>query len=123
MPSSDQLSLVRKLVEGFRLPTAEHRLRGVRIPLSAIVDVVRFSLKTSVFFPPDVRPEELGDGAVIERRGKYRFLVHERSEVGQLRFSEVSSRSYFYLRRAVNRYLKHYSVLLRVDGVHISRWS
>jgi hypothetical protein len=123
MPTPDQLSLVKKLVEGFGLPVAEHRLRGVSIPLSAITAVVRSSLETSPFFPPKARPEELGDGAVIERRGKHHFRVHERFEVGQLRYSEVSSRSYFFLRSAVIRYLKHYGPLLRVDRVHINRWS
>ena len=39
------------------------------IPLSVIVDVARTALESGSFFPPDVRPVELGDGAVIERRG------------------------------------------------------
>lgn len=123
MPTPDQLSLVKTLVEGFHQPLAERRGRGVTIPLSVISDVVRSSLETNSFFPPDARPEELGDGAVIERIGKHRFRVHERFEVGQMRFSEVSSRSYFRLRSAVLRYLKHYSALLRVDRVHIRRWT
>ena len=123
MPTPDQLSLAKKLVEGFGPPVAEHRLRGASIPLSAITAVVRSFLETSPFFPPNARPEELGDGAVIERRRKHHFRVHERFEVGQLRYSEVSSRSYFFLRSAVIRYLKHYGPLLRVDGVHINRWS
>jgi hypothetical protein len=123
MPTSDQFSVVKKLVEGFRLPVAEHRLRSVTIPLSVIVAVVRSSLETSPFFPPDIRPEELGDGAVIERLGDHHFRVHERFEVGQLRFSELSSHSYFFLRSALLRYLKHYRTLLRVDGVHIKEWS
>jgi hypothetical protein len=123
MSSPDQLSLVKKLVEGFGLPVAEHRLRGVSLPLSAIMALVRSSLETSPFFPPNARPEELGDGAVIERRGKHHFRVHERFEVGHLRYSEVSSRSYLFLRSAVIRYLKHYNPLLRVDRVSINRWS
>ena len=123
MTESEQLNLAKKLVEGFRLPVAEHRLRGVTIPLSAITAVARASLKTNSFFPPNVRPEDLGDGAVIERRRQHHFLVHERSEIGQLRYSKVSSRFYFFLRSAVIRYLKHYGSLLRVDKVHINRWS
>jgi hypothetical protein len=70
-----------------------------------------------------LQPEALGDGAVIERRGKYLFLVHERSEVGQLRYSEVSSRTYVFLRSAVLRYLRHYSALLMVKRVRLKRWS
>ena len=112
MPTPEEMSLVKKLVEGFRLPTAEQRLHGASIPLSTITAVVRSSLETSPFFPPNARPEELGDGAVIERRGKHYFRVHQRFEVGQLRFSEVSSRSYFFLRSAVIRYLRHYGPLI-----------
>lgn len=123
MSTPDQVSLAKKLVEGFGLPVAEQRLRGVRLPLSAIIAVVRASLKTSPFFPPNTRPEELGDGAVIERRGEHHFRVHERFEVGQLRYSDVSARSYFFLRSAVIRYLKHYGPLLRGDRVSINTWS
>ncbi len=112
-----------KLVEGFRLPAQAERVTGVRLPLSVVVAAVRSSLETSPFFPPDVRPEELGDGAVIERRRAHHFRVHERFEMGQLRYSDVSSRSYFFLRSAVIRYLKHYGPLLRADGIRIHWWS
>jgi len=112
MPTAEEMSLAMKLVEGFRLPMAEQRLRGVSIPLSTITEVVQSSLETSPFFPPNARPEELGDGAVIERRGKHHFRVHQRFEVGQLRFSEVSFRSHFFLRSAVIRYLQHYGPLI-----------
>jgi hypothetical protein len=49
--------------------------------------------------------------------------VHERYEIGQLRFSELSGRSYFFLRSAVLRYLRHYRALLRVRRVTIRRWA
>jgi hypothetical protein len=123
MHTPDQLSLVMKLVEGFHLSLQGDRLTGVRLPLSAIVAVVRSALETGPFFPTSARPEALGDGAVIERRRNHHFRVHERYEVGQLRYSHVSSRSYFFLRSAVIRYLKHYGPLLRVDRVCIQRWS
>jgi len=123
MPTAEQLGLVNRLVDGFRMPVAEQRLRDVRIPLSVILAVVRNALETSCFFPPDARPEQLGDGAVIERLGRHHYRVHERFEVGQLRFSEITSRSYVRLRGTVLRYLKHYGTLLRVDGVHIDRWA
>ena len=92
------------------------------VPLSALIAVVRSTLAENQFFPPDLRPETLGDGAIIERRGKHLFVVHERFEIGQLRYSEVSSRSYLRLRSAVLRYLRHYDSLLRVNGVRIERW-
>jgi hypothetical protein len=123
MPTSDQLSIVKNLIEGFRLSDAEQRLRGVTIPLSVIIAVVHSFLETNPFFPPDIRPEELGDGAVVERLRDHHFRVHERFEVGQLRYSKLSSRSYFFLRSAVVRYLNHYGPLLRVDRVYIKKWS
>lgn len=93
------------------------------VPLSAVVAIVRSSLADNQFFPSNLRPNALGDGALIERRGKHLFLVHERSEVGQLRYSEITSRSYLFLRSAVLRYLSHYSSLLQAKGVRIRRWS
>lgn len=120
MPTAEQFDLVMKLVGGFRLP-AEQRVRDVTIPLSVIIDVARHSLETRAFFPPNVRPEELGDGAVIERRSKYRFIVHQRFEIGQMRFSEIRSRSCFTLRGAVRRYLKHYRTQFPIDRVRIVR--
>ena len=117
MTTTKQSDLVMKLVEGFRLHLAEQRVRSERIALSTIMAAVRSSFETSSFFPPNIRPEELGDGAVIECLSPHHYRVHERFEVGQLRYSEVSARSYLFLRSAVIRYLKHYGNLLRVDRV------
>lgn len=95
---------------------------NVTVPLSALVAIVRAGLAENRFFPPDLLPDALGDGAIIERRGKHRFFVHERLEVGQLRYSKVASHSYFILRCAVLRYLGHYRAVLRVKKVRIQRW-
>lgn len=124
MHTDEQLRLAGKLALDLHLalPRPE-RLRGVRIPLSAIVAAVRASLAGDPFFPPNRKPDGLGDGAVIECRGAYLFRVHERFEVGQLRFSEASSRRYFFLRSAVIRYLEHYKALLNADRVDIRWWS
>ena len=120
-PTPEQFDLVMKLVGGARVRPGQH-LRDVTIPLSVIRDVARSSLETNVFFPPDMRPGELGDGAVIERRGPYRFLVHESFEIGQMRFSDLRSRAYFTLGGAVRRYLKHYRAELKYRQIHINRW-
>ncbi len=120
MRTPDQLAFASKLVRDLQLSTPRpQRLSGVTLPLSAIVAVVRTSLEGDPFFPPNARPELLGDGVVIERRGKYLFLVHERFELGQLRYSAVSSRRYFFLRSAIIRYLQHYGSMLKVDNVSI----
>jgi hypothetical protein len=121
MPTPEQTDLVMRLVVGFRL-LAGQRVRDVTIPLPVILDVARTALESGSFFPPDVRPAELGDGAVIERHGRHRFLVHERFEIGQMRFSEIRTRSYFTLRGAVRRYLQHFRPELTVDRVRIPGW-
>lgn len=124
MTSPDQIVVARKLLDV--LHPAAPALQGAldaTVPLSAVTEVVRSALAENLFFPLDLQPEALGDGAIIERRSKHWFLVHERSEVGQLRYSEVSSRSYVFLRSAVLRYLRHYSALLRVKRVRLKRWS
>lgn len=124
MTSPDQIVVAKKLLD--MLHPAAPGLQGAldaTVPLSAVIAVVRSGLTKNPFFPLDLQPEALGDGAVIERRGKYLFLVHERSEVGQLRYSEVSSRTYVFLRSAVLRYLRHYSALLMVKRVRLKRWS
>ncbi len=122
MPSADDSILVMKLVHGFH-QLAEHRVRNTAMPLSRIVAVAEACLQTHRFFPPGSTPEELGDGAVIERVGKHRFKIHERFEIGQLRYSSLSSRRYVFLRSAVLRYLGHYRALLRIDHVDIRKFS
>ena len=124
MANTEQTIIANKVLD--ILHPAAPWLQGslnTTVPLSSLIAVVRSTLAENQFFPPDVRPQALGDGAIIEQRGKHQFLVHERSEVGQLRYSEVSSRSHLFLRSAVLRYLRHYSSLLRVKGVRIKRWS
>lgn len=121
MPTTEQIALVMKLVGGARVRPGQ-QLHNVTIPLSVILEVARNSLETNAFFPPELRPGELGDGAVIERRGRYRFLVHEKFEIGQMRFSDLRSRAYFTLGGAVRRYLKHYRSELKFRHIHINRW-
>ncbi len=121
MPSADDSMRVMKLVRGFH-QLAEHRVRNTTMPLSRIVAVADSCLRTGPFFPPELTPGELGDRAVIERLGAHRFVVHERFEIGQLRYSSLSSRRYVFLRSAVLRYLEHYAALLRIDHVDIRKF-
>jgi hypothetical protein len=118
--SPDAVALANALLASLRY--RGEPLRDANVPFSAIVGVIGTILQTSRFFPPDLRPVDLGDGALIERLQRYRYRVHERHEIGQLRFSELSFRSYFFLRSAVRRYLRHHRALLRVRRVRISGW-
>ena len=121
-PQSEELDRAERLLRALRPPYGMHELRGVTIRFSAIYRSVAKALENDRFFPPELRPEDLGDGALIERAALF-YRVHERSEVGQLRFSELSSRSYFSLRSALARYLRHYRPFLRVYQITIRRWS
>ncbi len=124
MYSEDDLEFARRLVEAIHRGAPEGLgLPAGRVPLSAVVALARTSLQAGPFFPADARPDALGDGAVIERLSARRYRVHERFEVGQMRFSELSSRSFLSLRGAVIRYLGHYGALLRYHGIRIARWS
>ena len=116
----DAAELAKALVASLRY--GGEPLHDSKVPFSAIVDVVGATLQRSRFFPPDLRPVDLGDGALIEQLQPYRYRVYERHEIGQMRFSKLSSRSYFFLRSAVRRYLRHYRALLRVRRVRISGW-
>jgi hypothetical protein len=118
VPGADHAALAQALIASLRY--RGEPLRDASVPLAAVIALVGAALEASPFFPADLRPEDLGDGALIERLGRHRYRVHERHEIGQLRFSELSSRSYFFLRSAVKRYLRHYRALLRVRRVRIT---
>lgn len=123
MHTRDRLDLALKLAEERHLSVAERsRLPARRMPLSAVVEAVESVLAESRFFPAQARPEELGDGAVIERLGPHSFVVHERFEIGILRFSPIRSRRHVFLRGAVLRYLRHFGPLV-IDGVPIDRFA
>lgn len=110
-----------KLVGGAKVRPGQ-ALRDVSIPYSVILEVARSSLATNSFFPPGLTPAELGDGALIERRNRFLFVVHERFEIGQMRFSEIRTHFYISLRGALRRYLKHYRLELKARQIHIDRW-
>jgi hypothetical protein len=123
MDTSVKLASAKKLLHGLCTNAPrEERLNGVTVPLSALIEVIELSLEGDFFFPANKRPEDLGDGAVIERLGKHHFRVHERFEIGQLCFTKIkSSRRYFFLRSAIIRYLGHYQHLLKHDAITIER--
>ena len=116
----EELRLAEMFLAGLRPGAArEERLRGARVSLAAVVEVVQASLARDPFFPPGLKSEDLGHGAIIERRRGGVYVVHQRFEIGQMRFSEVSCSRHFSLRGAVRRYLNHHAALLKVDGVTV----
>jgi hypothetical protein len=123
MATGEHLDLAQRFLQGLHHEFKDQRLRNSRIPLSTIMAIIRDALDQDRYFPPGSSLSDLGDGALIERRGRRCFAVHERFETGQLRFSEISTHRHFSLRRASVRFLRHYAPLLRVDGVQIGWWS
>ncbi len=124
MTCPDQLAAAKHLLDMLHpaAPALQDALDAA-VPLSAVIEAVRSGLAKNPLFPHNMQPEALGDGAIIERLGPFSFLVHERFELGQMRYSEVSSRHYFFLRGAVLRYLGHYRALLRVKRVNVKSWA
>lgn len=94
-----------------------------RLPFSVVQEIVRESLDRAGQFPEGKAVEDLGDGAVIKVLGEHRFEVYERYETGIMKFSPIECRRYFFLRRAVGRYLRHYTDHFRVSGIEIERWA
>ena len=76
----------------------------------------------SPYYPGDVKPEDLGDGVVIQKAGDWKYFVHERSEVGVGRFSPLSRSFHLTLRGAVRRFIKHYRLSCKAYGLRLRRW-
>ena len=105
----------------YRNETLPSRFLGAEVRMSDVMAVIGASLAADPVFPPKALPQELGDGAIVERRGRFRYVVYDRYETGQMQFSDVSTHSYLTLRGAVGRYLKHYRAHFKVHKVRI-RW-
>lgn len=116
----DESSLARKLAEKWHLNVAERRsLPFSGLPASSFVEAIREILKTSPWYPSDwPRDEPLYDGAVITptERG---FTIHERHEIGVMRFSDATISHVATLEDAVRAFLKATFKLGEIDGMPI----
>ncbi len=91
MTSDREAELTRKLVDTFHLSVPERAdLPGGRVRWSVLVCAVGESLAEFGWFPNDWRPDQAYDGVIIEARSDG-FMLHERSEIGMAKFSEVQS--------------------------------
>lgn len=93
MPPIDpaEVALCRKLLVTLHLNVPERRaLPGGRARLSALVEAARGVLDAEGWLPPDLRPDDVFTGVLLEARPDG-VWVHERHEVGVGRFSEVQS--------------------------------
>ncbi len=91
MMSDREAELTRKLVDTFHLSVPERAdLPGGRVRWSVFVSAVSERLAESGWFPKDWRPDQPYNGVVIEARADG-FMLHERTEIGMARFSEVQS--------------------------------
>lgn len=119
----DVSGLARKLAEKWQLNVAERRSLPIAgLPASAFVEAIRDILKASPWYPSDLpRDEPAYDGAVItpNERG---FMIHERHEIGMMRFSDAMITQVATLEEAVRAFLKATFKADDIDGIPID-WS
>ena len=88
----EERALAHKLLATYHLNVTERAaLPQGRIRLSAMVAAVSAALTATDWFPRELKPgAEIGDGAVLERRGDD-IWVHEQHESGVMRYGPVQS--------------------------------
>ncbi len=113
-------SLARKLAEEWHLNVAERRSLPIAgLPASAFVEAIRDILKASPWYPSDwPRDESTYDGAVITPNDNG-FAIHERHEIGVMRFSDAVITQVATLEEAVRAFLKSTFKAGDIDGVPI----
>lgn len=112
--------LASKLAETWHLNVAERRsLGGAGLPGTALVEAIRNILRASPWYPSHFpRDEPAYDGAVITPN-EFGFTIHERHEIGVMRFSEAKITQVARLDEAVRMFLKSTFKADDMDGVPI----
>lgn len=106
LTSEREAVLARKLAESLRLSVAERsELTGGRMRGSAFVAAVGQILIETGQFPSDRRLDRPFDGMVIEARD-HGLLLHERHEIGVMRYSDLESRPADSLESAVRSFVE-----------------
>jgi len=119
----DESTLARKLAEKWHLNVPERRSLPVGgLSASAFVGAIGDILKASPWYPAEwPRDEPAYDGAVITPN-EHGFTIHERHEIGIMRFSDATIRQVATLEEAVRAFLKATFKLREIDGIPID-WS
>ena len=120
MPDYDLSKLACKLAEGWHLSVAERRSLPIAgLPASAFVAAIRGILREFPWYPSDwARDEPVYDGAVITPN-ENGFTIHERHEIGMMRFSDVVITQVATLEEAVRAFLKSTFKADSIDGIPI----
>lgn len=119
----DLAGLARKLAEQWRLDGPQRRSLPVAgLPASAFVEAVRVILRTSPWYP-SVWPRDAPayDGAVITPN-ELGFIIHERYEIGMMRFSDATITQVTTLEEAVREFVRATFKGNEIDGIPID-WS
>lgn len=120
MSDHDASILARKLAEKWHLNVAERRSLPIAgIPASAFVEAIRNILKESPWYPSNwPRDEPAYEGAVITP-SEGGFTIHERHEIGVMRFSDAVITQVATLEEAVRSLLKTTFRADAIDGIPI----
>jgi hypothetical protein len=123
MPGQDQRRIVAEILDCLSHNRSVPRSSaGAVVRYGEVVGIIEAALRESPYYPGDVRPEDLGDGVVIQKVGDWKYFVHERSEVGVGRFSPLSRSFHLTLSGAVRRFIKHYRLSCKAYGLRLRRW-
>jgi hypothetical protein len=115
----DELDLSEKLLRTFHLSVPDRALLvGGRARLSTLVAAAARYLDETHTLPEGWRSPMPYDGVVIERRGDD-YWLHERHEIGMLRYSPVKSRKASDLTEAVRYYVQRFGKDGQLDGIPI----
>lgn len=115
----DELDLAEELLRQFHLNVPDRRLLvDGRVRLSTLVAAAARYLDETHTLPEGWRAPMPYDGVVIERRGDD-YWLHERHEIGMLRYSRVKTRKASDLTEAVRYHVQRFGEDGQLDGVPI----
>lgn len=118
--TDDEYALAEKLLRTLHLNVPERaRLSGGRMRFSILVAAAERYLASGGCLPEGWTPESEYDGVAVELRDDG-YWLHQRAEIGVMRFSPLRSERADDVRKAVRYYLKRFGDGAGPDGVPIA---
>ena len=118
--ADNEFALAEKLLRTFHLNVPERAsLTDGRMRFSVLVAAAERYLASGRCLPEGWTPDSEYDGVVIELRDGV-YWMHDRAEIGVMRFSPLRSERADDLREVVRCYLKRFGDGAGLDGVPIA---